>query len=173
MQQDWKTSIVRMAYWKQLLNEHDKLGAFPWHLPKVAANEARIAEAEARLERPFPAAYREFLGLADGWKGFIVSTDLFGTDDFLDGRASEVRNRADVQEYISSLGVAEETVIPIGASGSDMDVFILVSENYPTHAGEVLWFAGSEVERYTDFREFFEAMVNYNAELAQRVAVGR
>ena len=124
------------------------------------------------MGRSFPAAYREFLSLADGWKGFIVSTDLFGTEDFLNGRALEVRNRPDVREYIHTLGLQEEAVIPIGASGTDMDVFILVLEDTPSDAGEVLWLAGSEVERYQDFREFFEAMVNYNAELAQKLAVG-
>lgn len=78
-----------------------------------------------------------------------------------------------MQQYIASLGLQEEVVIPIGSSKADMDVFILVSERSSKNAGEVLWLAGSEVERYPDFREFFEAMVNYNAELAQRLATGQ
>lgn len=170
MQEDWKASIVKIAHWKQIANEHDKLGVLPWHLPKVAASEAKVAEAEAHMEMSFSAPYREFLGLANGWKGFFVSTDLFGTDDFLSDRAKEVRNRPDVQEYISSLGLSEDVAIPIGATDVDMDVFILVSETSPDIPGAVLWLAGSEVDRYPDFREFFEAMVNYNAGLAQKLA---
>jgi len=175
MQEDWKASIARIAYWKQIMNENDKLGAFPWHLPKVAASEARIAEAEAHMCTSFSASsfsesYREFLGLANGWNGFFVSTDLFGTDDFLSGRAAEVRNRPDVQEYVSSLGLPDGMAVPIGASEVDKDVFILVSETSTIRPGEVLWLAGSEVDRYPDFHEFFEAMVNYNARLAQQLA---
>lgn len=173
MQEEWKASIVKIVHWKQVANEHDKLGAFPWHFPKVATNEAQIVEAETFMGSSFSAPYREFLGLANGWNGFILSTDLFGTEDFLNGRALEVRKRPDVQEYISSLGLSAEMIIPIGASDADMDVFMLVSENSPTNAGEVLWLAGSEVERYPDFREFFEAMVNYNAQLAQKLAAGQ
>lgn len=169
MQEDWKASIVKVAYWKQVVNENDKLGAFPWHFPAVAAGGAKIAEAEAYVGASFSALYREFLSLADGWKGFCISTDLFGTKDFLSGRAIEVRDRPDVQEYISGTGLSHQDVVPIGASDVDMDVFLLVSDTAVQSPGEVIWLAGAEVDRYPDFREFFEAMLNYNARLAQQL----
>ncbi len=169
MQEDWKASIAKIAYWKQIINENDKLGAFPWHLPRVAASDARIAEAEAHIGASFSAPYRELLSLADGWRGFCVSTDLFGTEDFLGERAIEVRDRSDVQEYVFDAGLSYQDVVPVGASDADTDVFLLVSDASPQRAGEVIWLAGSEVDRYADFREFFEAMVNYNARLAQQL----
>lgn len=69
------------------MNEHDELGAFPWNLPKLAANKYRIAQAETSMGMSFSAPYMEFLNLANGWNGFIVSTDLFGTEEFINGRA--------------------------------------------------------------------------------------
>jgi hypothetical protein len=169
MQEDWKASIAKVAHWKQIANENDKLGAFPWHLPRVAASKAMIAQAEAHVGISFSPPYREFLSLADGWRGFFVSTDLFGTEDFLSGRAIEVRNRLDVREYISGARLNDRDLVPIGASDVDMDVFLLISETATQNSGEVIWLAGSEVDRYLDFQEFFEAMINYNARLAQRL----
>ena len=169
MQEDWKALIAKIAHWKQITNENDKLGAFPWHLPRVAASDARIAEAEAHVGVSFSAPYRELLSLADGWKGFCVSADLFGTEDFLSSRAIEVRDRPYVQEYISETGLSNRDVVPIGASDVDMDVFLLISDTAVQSPGEVIWLAGSEVDRYLDVHEFFEAMVNYNARLAQQL----
>jgi hypothetical protein len=167
---DWKESIARIVHWKQVTNDNDTLGAFPWHLPRVAANSARIAEAETHMGVPFSPAYREFLSLADGWVGFCVTTDLFGTEDFLSGRAHEVLRRPDVAGYLSESGLPARYVVPLGASDVDMDVFLLVSEAAKQCSGQVMWIAGSEVERYSDFADFFEAMVNYNARLAQQLA---
>ncbi len=169
MKQNLKASIVKIVGWKQLAHECDKLNALPWHLPKVAATGAQIVEAERCMGKPFSAPYREFLTLANGWKGFIVSTDLFGTEDFQSGRALAVRNRPDVQEYMSSLELAERDVVPIGASDADMDVFLLISESSPERQGEVLWLAGFEIDKFKDFKDFFESMVNYNADLAKNM----
>jgi hypothetical protein len=169
MPDSWKALIAKIAYWKQTTNENDKLGAFPWHLPKVAANETRIGEAEAHMGTSFSAPYREFLSLADGWKGFCVATDLFGTDDFINGRSSEVLKRPEVQEYLSTANFPNGVVIPFGASDIDLDIFLIISETSPQNAGEVVWLAGTEVDRFADFRQFFEAMVNYNARLAQKL----
>jgi hypothetical protein len=173
MNEDWKASIAKIVHWKQITNENDTLGAFPWHLPRVAGTPGRIAEAEKCAGVPFSASYREFLGLADGWRGFCVTTDLFGTEDFLTGRAAQVRQRPDVSEYISLSDVDARFVVPIGASEADMDVFLLISEASPIQGGIVIWTAGGEVDRYPDFRAFFESMVNYNARLAHQLVAQR
>lgn len=38
--------------------------------------------------------------------------------------------------------------------------------------GMVIWFAGSEIERFPSFREYFLAMVDYNQRVVQRLESG-
>jgi hypothetical protein len=170
MREDWKASITKIAYWKQIANENDALGALPWHLPRVAASPAKIADAERHMGVSFSLEYREFLTFADGWQGFCITTDLFGTQDFLSDRARCVLDRPDLQEFIAEANLAAEFVVPVGASDVDMDVFLLISELSEDSPGEIIWIAGREIDRYPSFQQFFEAMVNYNARIAQQLA---
>ncbi len=66
MTADFKAEIVRIAYWKQLAAQHDKLGALPWHLPKVGATPERIAKLREVVGIDLPDDYTTFLPLADG-----------------------------------------------------------------------------------------------------------
>ena len=170
MNEDWKASIAKIVYWKQMIHDLDELEAFPWHFPRTAATGEQIARAEDHMKARFSKSYRDFLSLADGWEGFCITTNLFGTPEFLDGKADEVRGRLDVQDYLLSVGISDSYVVPIGAAEFDTDVFLLISEESGGLAGEVIWIAGEEVDRFPDFRDFFEAMINYNARIAQNLA---
>lgn len=167
---DWKADIARVVYWKQAAAEHDKANALTWKLPRVGANMEAIAEAERALSRRLSAEFREFLAFADGWQGFYVSTDLFGTADFTAHRDQRVADRPEVQSYIAGNSLRPDEVVPIGASDFDLDVFLLISDGATTLPGGVLWLAGQEVERYRSFHDFFAAMVNYNARIANKLA---
>lgn len=169
MQEDWKALIAKIAYWKQIANDNDDLAALPWHLPKIAASEGDIQLAEDRIGVRLSASYRNFLTRANGWQGFFVLTNLFGTDTLTENLRREILIRPDVAEYISESDIDERCIVPIGASDADRDVFLLVSEDSQKCSGEVIWLAGAEVERFSDFRSFFEAMINYNARLAQQL----
>ncbi len=164
---DWKLEIVRVVYWKQIAHQHDPEHTLPWHFPEVAARPDRIAAAEQAAGASFPGQYKEFLGFADGWKGFHVNTDLFGTGDFLDGRSLRVLRRPDVQSFIRKAGL--ERVIPVGASDVDSDVFLLALDTSKVLPGGVVWFGDDEVDRYQSFHEFFASMVNYNAYIAKKM----
>lgn len=167
---DFKAEISRIAYWKQLAADHDKNGALPWHLPKVGASPDQILEAQEMIGFELPADYAQFLGLANGWKAFFVLTDLFGTDDFLNRRHVAAMGRRELRLFTENIGVMTGDVVVIGASDFDLDVFLLVSPHSKFLPGGVIWFASEEVDRYPSFSEFFSAMVNYNARVAQRMA---
>jgi hypothetical protein len=167
---DFKAEISRIAYWKQFAADHDKTGALPWHLPKVGARPDQILKAQEIVGFEFPADYAQLLSLANGWKAFLVLTDLFGTDDFLNGRHVAAMERRELRLFTESIGVASGDVVVIGASDFDLDVFLLVSPHSKVLPGGVIWFVSEEVDRYPSFSEFFSAMVNYNARAAQRVA---
>jgi SMI1/KNR4 family protein SUKH-1 len=170
---DWKAEISRIVHWKQISAENDKLKALPWHLPKVGASEEDVAHAEAFMGTKFSSELKEFLTLANGWKGFHVLTDLFGTDDFLSGRAHEVLRRPELAEFITAQGWSRGEATPIGASDLDLDVFLHISPESSVLPGGVVWFASEEVDRYLTFHDFLSAMVNYNARVANKLAQRR
>lgn len=169
---DWKAEISRAVYWKQLIAEKDQHHAYPWHLPRVAATSEEIAGAENSTEFSFPSEYIEFLYVANGWQAFVINIDLFGTKDFIDGRSTEIKQRSELAELISEYGLGADELVVIGASNTDLDVFLYVSTKSKLLPGGVLWLANEEVDRYKSFADFFSAMVNYNARVAHRLAAG-
>lgn len=173
MPDEWKTEIARIVHWKQVAAEHDKKKALPWHLPEVGASADALTRVEAKLGVALSDEYRSFLSLANGWKGFYVLVDLFGTDDFLSGRADELAQRPEIESYLEENGLVGKQVIPIGGSNLEIDAFLLVSPASAVLPGVVLWWAGEEIDRYKSFRDFFGAMVNYNAQIAQKMVQGR
>lgn len=164
---DWKTEISRLVYWKQVIADGDQLNAYPWHLPKVAASASEIALAESVVGCAFSSQYIDFLRHANGWPGFVVTVDMFGTTDFLEGRSDRVMEREELRLFIERMGISLKDCVPIGASEADLDVFLHLSPNASFLPGGVLWFANEEVDRYNSFDEFFMAMVDYNARIAE------
>jgi hypothetical protein len=166
---DWKALIVKMSYWKQLINDNDREGAIPWHLPKIAATEGEVLRAESDSNIKLPEEYKSFLCCANGWAGFYISTDLFGVDELINAYAADPLPMPEVREFIETIDLDAQHVIPIGASRFDQDVFLLVSPSSPVAPNHVIWWAGEEVERYVTFEEFFNAMIAYNAQIARKL----
>jgi hypothetical protein len=169
MATDIKAEISRIAYWKQRGSEYDLQRALPWHLPRVGAAPEQIELAERNAGIRFPEPFKMFLSCADGWRGFYLSTDLFGTDDFVAGKASRILARSDVLAFFAEEGVSSAEATVIGASDFDTDVFILFATTSTTLPGGIVWLAGDEIDRYESFDDFLSAMVNYNAQIAQRL----
>lgn len=165
---DWKTAIATLVQCKQRIADRDRLDALPWHLPAVAASDDRIADAERAAGFAFPSAYRRFLAHADGWRGFYVLVDLFGTADIVDGGARDVLVRPEVASFVRTIG--SDQVIAIGASEQETDVFLLVGPDSAALPGGVIWWADEEIDRFDDFAAFFTAMIAYNERVAERLA---
>jgi hypothetical protein len=155
--------------WKQIAHDHDRLGAFPWHLPHVAAGESQIAEAEKAANFDFPAEFRALLSVINGWRGFYMAVDLFGTDDFISGRSLQMKQRDEIADFLQGAGFKDEEALVIGASDEERDTFILISDSNASLAGGVLWWAGGEIDRFSGCGAFFETMVNYNAHIANKL----
>jgi hypothetical protein len=166
---NWKAEISRIVHWKQVAAEHDRNKALPWYLPRVAAKREDILSVESKLGVKFPDEFAEFLELANGWQGFHVLTDLFGLQELNDGKSQLVLQRPELRELLRVAGINEQHAIVIGASDLDLDVFVLVSSDSLVLPGGVIWFASEEVDRYETFADFFSAMVNYNARIAQKM----
>lgn len=166
---DIRSDIARIVYWKQVAADHDKTHALPWKLPRVAATLEQLDAAELEVGQTLPREYREFLGLANGWQGFHVLTDLYGTEELTKGNVRQIVERPELHAYLAENGWRREEVLPIGASSLDVDVFLLVREDAQRLPGGVVWFAQEEVERFASFHEFLAAMVSYNEQVANRM----
>lgn len=163
-----KDEIARIVYWKQVAAAHDKDKALPWHLPNLAARTEEIELAERKLG-PLPAEFRALLSIANGWKGFLLLTDLFGTEAIQRFDASPVRDRPEIESYLTENDWPADEVIVIGASAFDLDVFLLIPESAAELAGGIVWFAQEEVDRFESVTAFLSAMVNYNARTAEKM----
>jgi hypothetical protein len=161
---DWKQYIIELILVKQKLADLDTKGLWPHSLPAVAASEARLAEVETHLGGTLDPAFRMFLLHADGWPAFYQTVDLFGSKDLLGN--DRFRHAAEMLEYVeanvlSQGGLRREELLPIAVSPVDLDLFVMIRRSTP-HPGMVVWLAGSEVDRFADFGEFFRAMADYN-----------
>ncbi len=144
---------------------------WPHCLPEVAATSEAIRNVEKLIGEPLDAIYREFLTFANGWRGFYHSVDLFGTGEFDGGPYWEI-----AKELLETLAPIEDLcgltltdILPIAVSQDSIDVFVM-SRSHTRKPGEEIWFAGQLIDRFSDFDEFFLAMVDYNREDA--IALG-
>jgi hypothetical protein len=166
---DWKKEIAVMALVKSELAKADTGKLWPYHLPRVAATQAQISAAESCLGHKLDEEYAQFLRHANGWPAFYQSVQLFGTEELLGNAAMEnaLRTVSYLEENVlKTSGVDRAALLPIAATDVDMDLFVIDRTGSPARA-RVIWFAGTEVQRFDSFNEYFLAMVDYNrAELA-------
>lgn len=153
-----------MVYVKQALAEADVRSLWPHHFPAVAATEAQIVAAERHLGFALDRKYVAFLRHANGWRGFYQTVDLFGTDELsgsdLMTYACELLGFIE-SEVLAASDLRREDLLPIAATRQDKDLFVLVKPD-AKQGGSVAWFAGTEIQRFDDFEEYFLAMVDYN-----------
>lgn len=164
MARDWRPEIVRMVQVKQALSEADLQGLWEFHLPRVAATAEDLKRVETALGVRLDSEYREFMTYADGWPAIFQSVDLFGTEDLIGGPRMMLAKQAVASLEASALGqsgLSGAQLLPIAATGVDLDIFLSpVVDGLQQPA--VIWFAGSEVDRFATFRDFILAMLEYN-----------
>lgn len=163
-QPNWKSLIAEMVYIRQAMADADSKGLWEYALPAVAASTSQVRAVEQQLGYPLDESYRQFLLHANGWPSIYQAVDLFGTDELVGGpqglHADEAISHLDTS-VLEQSGVSRESVLPIAVSRHDLDVFVL-STPTSSRPGEVIWFAGSEIDRFRNFHEYFLAMEDYN-----------
>ncbi|WP_211841568.1 SMI1/KNR4 family protein [Rudaeicoccus suwonensis] len=157
---------MQLVLVKQALSEVDTKKLWYFRLPRIAASEETLRRVEAHLGESLDPQYREFLLHADGWPTFYQVVDLFGSGDLLGGGAA--LRGAEMLSYVEDValaasGLRREDLLPIAVSASDLDLFVMLTKS-STIPGTVIWFAGSEVDRFPNFSEYFLAMTDYNRE---------
>jgi len=175
MNKEWRDNIVVMVYVKQELMKLDVNRIWPHHLPELAASEEDLKKTEVYLGHKIDNKYREFLTMADGWKGFYHTVDLFGTKDLQGSPLMQYSLsllNAIEDDVIETTGFSREDLLPIAATEFDKDLFVM---SRPTShiPGTVIWFAGEEIDRYPDFTEYFLAIIDYNRLLVKDLQNGK
>ncbi len=159
---DWKLLITKMVMVKSQISEADKDKIWPYNFPRVAASDLEIKEFKATIKKDIPDDYLSFLRAANGWKTFFQFNDLLGTRDLITNEYKEILD----QEFYSLPeavidGVAKSELLPIAVNLFDRDIFFIILSKGELY-GKVIWFAGEEIERFSDFQEFFTSMIAYN-----------
>jgi hypothetical protein len=159
----WQQRVVELVLVKQRLHEVDVNGLWAYNLPAVAATPTELDEVEKRIGEPLDRSYRDFLLTSGGWRAFYQTIDLFGPQDLLGG--PRLQHAMDMlvplEPVLVDLSLTQRDVLPIGCTLEDRDLFVMTRRTTKT-PGAVLWLAGTLIDRYPDFDEFFAAMVDYN-----------
>lgn len=167
----WPDLIGHLVLLKQQIDDLDPDGPRTYMLPRVAATEERLVETETRLGQPLDPSYREFLTYADGWPEFSISIQLMGTSDQLSAVRMTADDYLDVTLAVGSTGWERPDLAPVAVASEDKDV-IAVGRPGSSVAGQVVWFAGEEVERYSHFKDWFEDEVASHQRALGRLKVG-
>ncbi|MEO0908654.1 MAG: hypothetical protein AAFY07_14145, partial [Pseudomonadota bacterium] len=62
-----------------------------------------------------------------------------------------------------------QSLIPIGCSQDSTDLFVIAYPAEGSTGCEVLWVAGTEVDRFSNFYEFFESMIACHRQLLDQI----
>lgn len=162
---DWKMEIASAWRIRQETAKLDKLNLWEYHSPRVGATVQEMAAAEAHLGHPLDPRYRDFLSCANGWECFYQRVNLFGTAELLGGglmgAAREMLGEI-LPEATGKAGLAEPELLPIAASLTDIDMFVMTHASGAGKCGSVLWLAGYDIEQYGSFDDVFCAIVELN-----------
>jgi len=170
---NWKERIVELVLVKQAIDERGS-GLWEYRLPGLAATPEQLAAVEARLGEPLDAGFRAFLEHAGGWPAFWQTVDLLGPDDLLGSERGQhaIEMLGFVEhDVLEAGGLRRQDLLPIAASRVDLDLFVMTRRSSRS-PGSVIWLAGSEIERWSSFDDFFLAMIDYNRLELQQLGEG-
>ncbi len=147
---------------REKIRAEDKDKLWEYSLPRVKATNEAVSKWEEQNELVLPEAYKEFLLAANGWPNVFQDKDLFSLEELSlskDNRYVQCLN--DCVDNIHDVG-DKACLLPIGGTKYSYDLYLIVLDRSNEHYGQVLWVAGEEVERHSDFNAFFESLIAYN-----------
>lgn len=163
----WPDLIGLLVLIKQEIAELEPEGPYVYALPRVGASAGDLDAAAARVGELDPE-YREFLTFADGWPEFSLSTQLMGTADLLGAVYDTAQDYLDTTLAYADLGLDRTELLPVAVASEDKDVVVVGRPGTPL-AGQVVWLAGSEVDRYPGFRAWFSDTLEHHRTVLDRL----
>lgn len=171
---NWPALIGDLIQAKARVDEVDPEHVERYTLPRAKATPDEIAQYESELGEPLPGAYRGFLLHANGWPAFYFDADLFGLPELRGGTSTQAAHQIlDVlheEGVLEDLGLARDDTLPIVAGPGLRTLFLMIRSGRP-RAGQVCWLDGEQVDRFTDFAEFFTSMTAHIRQRITKLAV--
>ena len=106
-----------------------------------------------------------FLENANGWKGILHRIDLLSCDEVIAGRYREhfeYSYSGLTERDWKAIGVEPDSLIPIGVTLTDRDVFALDPRRLSGGEARVVWLAGELIDEWPNFFECFASLIEYN-----------
>lgn len=158
----WKKLIVILVHIRSQLMEADKERLWEYHLPCLATTEDEIGKIQEKMHICLSEEYKMFLLCANGWPCFYQMVDLFGTNELISGKMSHAWKMLSYEcENNKELLEMKNYLLPVAASRTDMDLFVMVLKK-GKQFGEIIWLAGGVIDRFETFTDFFKSMIEYN-----------
>jgi hypothetical protein len=167
---DWAVEVERMADAKRLLRRCDVENLWRHEPPGPPAPPELVERARQTTASGIDGEYASFLLHADGWPAIMQDVDLFGTTELLGSPLQEAQELLDTvePEVLAALNASPDSLLPVGASRTDIDIFAMPRTNREESA-PVIWIAGLQVERYPSFTSFFRGMIEHNIKEADEL----
>lgn len=165
MPTDWPELIGFSATLRAQLAELEP-DLSPLTMPRVAATEEQLADAERRLGSSLDGQHRDLLRHGNGWPLFFTYCDLLGTAELGEGtlwdKGQELLDLHFSEAPVPSDFPARDDLMPIAVGDMVTDVFALWRTGPETSGGRpVLWLAGEEVDRWDNVREWLLSVNQY------------
>ena len=164
----WPDLIGWFVLIKEEIAEREPSGPYTYVPPRLGASAELLADVERQLGVPLDPQHREFLGYADGWPEFSISVQLLGTADLLGDARETARERLELLRSPQDTDWELSQVLPVGLAMDDRDVVVVGQQGTPL-AGQVLWFTGTDVERFPDFRSWYLTQLEWYQTVLERL----
>ena len=160
---DYLNWIQKMVTVRDEMRSLDSEKLYRYYPPNKGCSAEDIFQVENRLKITMDSQYAKFLKCADGWREFFASISLMGTRELISGPDMEMAKELlkIVHPLNPQLGFAEDELLPIAVDEVGA-CFFVITPPINGENGEVIWFAGQEVERYDSFDRFLSAILQYN-----------
>jgi hypothetical protein len=161
---DWKKELTIACLVIKAVQAADVTRLWQYSLPEVASTEEQVSSAERALGCKLDGQYRKFLSFANGWKRALQNIDIHGTTELTSTEVQKFYSgliaSIDISNF-TDLGINQKEICIIAGSRIDGDIFFMENRTTPGDR-KIIWMAGTLIDQFPCFDEFFLALVDYN-----------
>ncbi|MFJ5880411.1 hypothetical protein [Kitasatospora cineracea] len=149
---------------REFVESPDEEGIFGPPILRGGATEEDIARLRARFSQPLEEHYTEFLRYSDGMENFALGRPIYGSRDWLSGRAAE-----ESEEFLQVLknilgldvGIPDGTeIIPISMEQDRTSGVFMIPPG--DGRGRIFWLSHGDLCFYSDLRQLFRWAVSFD-----------
>jgi hypothetical protein len=148
----WENYVLEINKILKELKNYDIHETYTYYPHNKGATEIDIKNIENSIGYKLDNDYKEFLKVANGWKFYSQFVSLFSTDDLISESLLNVRSNELLEGILEYIQYEKKDLLAISIDEMNIDLFVIVVSG--VDKGNVIWYAGYEVERYCSFEEY-------------------